>query len=297
MTVDSNKPVVFLTGRNGQVGYELNSILRNIGRVVAVDVDELDLTDEATIRKMIREIQPSLIINPAAYTAVDQAESEPEPAFQVNETAPGILSEEAARLDIPIIHFSTDYVFDGKKRTPYLEDDMPNPTSVYGKSKLAGEHAVIRSGARHVILRLSWVYGVRGSNFLSTMLRLGQERKELRIVSDQHGAPTWSKEIAAATSTVAKALLRSKIPSGIYNLPASGETTWYDFAVKIFDLGKRLVPMPPVIIPIPSSEYPTPAKRPQYSILSGQKLEDTLGTTLPHWEQQLHSVMEKLEVS
>ncbi len=295
MTVDSNKPVIFLTGRNGQVGYELNALLHDIGRVVAVDVDELDLTDENAIRRIVREVQPGIIINPAAYTAVDRAESEEELAFRVNETAPGILAQEAARLDIPIIHFSTDYVFDGKKRTPYREDDQPNPTSVYGKSKLAGEHAVIQTGAKHVILRLSWVYGVRGSNFLSTMLHLGQERKEIRVVSDQHGAPTWSREIAAATSIVAEALLRSEIQTGIYHLPASGETTWYDFAVKIFDFGKTLVPESPVIVPIPSSEYPTPAERPRYSILSGQKLEKAVGITLPYWERQLHAVMKKLE--
>ncbi|MCP4606578.1 MAG: dTDP-4-dehydrorhamnose reductase [Proteobacteria bacterium] len=295
MKIDSKSPVVFLTGKNGQVGYELNSLLRDIGQIVAVDVDELDLTDERTIRRTIRDVKPSLIINPAAYTAVDEAEREPKLAFQINERAPGILAEEAAQLNIPIIHFSTDYVFDGRQRGPYREDDLPNPTSVYGKSKLAGERAVDNSGARHVILRLSWVYGVRGTNFLSTMLRLGREREELRIVSDQYGAPTWSREIAAAATKVAKALLNEDIADGVYHLPARGETTWYDFAVKIFELGKPLIPKPPAIVPIPSSEYSTPAERPKYSILSGQKLMGELGITLPHWERQLQVVLQKLK--
>jgi len=293
-----NPPVIFLTGKSGQVGFELARLLSPIGQVVASDLPTLDLADSLAIRDAVRNIKPDIIINPAAYTAVDRAESETDRAHAVNAVAPEILAEEAKKLHIPILHFSTDYVFDGTKSDPYLEEDIPNPATVYGKTKLQGEEAVRHSGAPYVILRLSWVYGLRGKNFLLTMLRLGRKKKELGVVHDQTGSPTWCREIAKASTHVANALLTEENkPSGLFHLSASGTTTWYDFACRIFELcPKELMARVPKVNPIASQAYPTPAKRPTYSVLSSRKLTDTFHISLPDWKTQLESAMHNVNV-
>jgi dTDP-4-dehydrorhamnose reductase len=284
-----SRPRILVTGRDGQVGFELVRALAPLGEIRAVDVGDVDLCDPDAIQDLVRGLRPSLIVNPAAYTAVDKAEIEADVARAVNAAAPGILAEEAARLGAPILHYSTDYVFDGAKREPYLEEDAPSPTGVYGRTKLEGEEAVRRSGARHVILRLAWVYGTRGHNFLLTMLRLGRERKSLRVVDDQIGSPTWCRLIAEASAVLCRDLLRGEgVPSGVYHLPAGGETSWHGFAQAIFDAaaaggrGER-----PEIEAIPTSAYPTPARRPTYSVLSGKRLEAAAGIALPDWRVQL----------
>jgi dTDP-4-dehydrorhamnose reductase len=283
---ESAKATILLTGKNGQVGWELKKWLEPIGSVVAVGRDELDLTNADAIRKVVRSVEPGLVVNGAAYTAVDSAETDIDEAYAVNETAPRILAEEAKKLDIPLIHFSTDYVFDGAKREPYAEDDEPNPQTVYGKSKLAGEIAIKQTDARHIILRLSWVYGARGNNFFRTMLRQAKERDELRIVDDQWGAPTWCREIAKAASKVARTLIADKQHiSEMYHLPAGGTTTWCRFAREIFRISQ--LNTPPKVVPISSFEYSPNDMRPKYSVLSGKKAETAFGIVLPKWEHQL----------
>jgi dTDP-4-dehydrorhamnose reductase len=283
------RPSIFLTGKNGQVGFELQRTLGRLGKVIPVDIEDFDLADPDAVRQNIRGTQPDLIVNPAAYTAVDRAEQEPDLAFAVNAQAPRVLAEEARRLKIPIIHYSTDYVFDGKKRSPYTEGDSPNPQSVYGESKLAGEASVSASGARHIILRLSWVYGPRGENFLRTMLSLGRKRKEIKVVDDQTGAPTWSQSIAEASAVIAARLLESQnTAGGIYHLPAGGTTTWFEYARAIFDLAGEHLSFPrPHVLPISSLEYPTAAPRPSYSVLSGARIQADYRIALPHWRDQL----------
>jgi len=287
------RPTIFLTGAEGQVGFELRRSLSAWGEVVAVDIGDLDLRDERAVRQQIRRIGPDLIVNPAAYTAVDQAEHEPDAAHAVNGRAPGVLAQEAARLNIPIVHYSTDYVFDGRKRSPYQESDPPNPQTVYGRSKLAGERAVAKSGARHVILRLSWVYGLRGHNFLRTMLRLGREKKEIQVVDDQAGAPAWSQSIAEASALIARQVTESSdAPTGVYHLPAAGATTWFDYARTIFELAGKHLSYPPVrVVPIKSSAFPSAATRPAYSVLSGERMEADFGMALPHWRVQLEQAI------
>jgi dTDP-4-dehydrorhamnose reductase len=283
------RPVILVTGRDGQVGHELARSLSPLGEVVAVDVGDLDLRDAGGVRDFVRERRPSLVVNPAAYTAVDKAEGDAETARLINAAAPGVLAEEAARLGAPMVHYSTDYVFDGEKRAPYVEEDAPNPLGVYGRTKLAGEEAVRAAGGRHVVLRLAWVYGMRGSNFLLTMLRLAAERDELRVVADQSGAPTWCRPIAEATALVCRDLLRGEgPPSGVYHLPAGGETSWHGFAEAIFELAAaRGLAKRPKVAPIGTADYPTPARRPSYSVMSGEKLEAAAGIALPHWRAQL----------
>ena len=275
---------ILLTGRNGQVGWELERALAAAGEVIALDRAQLDLSDEAAIRRATRAGAPQVIVNAAAYTAVDRAESEPAVAHAVNGIAPGILAEEARRAGALLVHYSTDYVFDGEKGTPYREDDATNPTSAYGRSKLQGEEAIRASGCRHVILRTSWVYAARGNNFLRTMLRLARERRELRVVGDQSGSPTAAHEIAAATTT----LVRQGAPAdGIYHLTAAGETSWYEFARAILSLtghGEITVQR------ITTAEYPTPARRPRYSVLSSQKIRAAAGIALPDWRFSLETV-------
>ncbi|NNM82741.1 MAG: dTDP-4-dehydrorhamnose reductase [Burkholderiales bacterium] len=275
---------ILVTGSHGQVGWELARTLSPLGRVIAVSRAEMDLSDAGSIRKKVREIAPDIIVNAAAYTAVDRAEGEEALAHAVNAIAPGILAEEALRLGSAIVHYSTDYVFDGTKTGPYEENEATCPLSAYGRTKLAGEEAVRNSGAAHLVFRTSWVYGVRGHNFLRTMLRLAKERDELRIVSDQIGAPTWSRMIAEATSLVlAKCpdidAIREK--SGIYHLSSSGSTSWFGFASVI------LKDADIALHPIPSEAYPLPAARPKNSLLSGEKLESVFGIRLPDWESSL----------
>ncbi len=282
---------ILLTGKNGQVGWELQRTLAPLGQVIAVDRQVLDLSKPDSIRSVIREVKPDLIVNPAAYTAVDKAESEPELAMVVNGIAPGIMAEEAKRLGAAMIHYSTDYVFDGKKASPYTEEDAPGPINVYGKTKLAGERAIEAVGIPHLILRTSWVYGMRGKNFLLTILRLAQERDELKIVDDQIGAPTWSRMIAEATAQI---LAQSVLPlphhplpiaevSGIYNLTAAGSTSWCGFTQAILENAQPGMRVSPIL----TAEYPLPAPRPLFSLLSNDKLSRTFGISLPPWDESL----------
>jgi dTDP-4-dehydrorhamnose reductase len=287
------QPTILLTGANGQVGFELTRALQGLGKLVSLDRRGLDLADLAQIRAVARQVKPSLIINAAAYTAVDRAESEPELAQLINGDAPGVLAEEAKRLGAPLIHYSTDYVFDGTKDVAYVEDDAANPQNAYGASKLAGERAIAGVGGAHLVFRTSWVYGRRGKNFLLTMLKLATERPELRIVADQHGAPTWSATIATITAhLVARGLAGSRDDadwwrkkSGVYHLTASGSTSWFGLAEAIFELSA--LASKPKVLPIATSDYPVPAKRPANSRLSNEKLAATFDLFPPDWRTAL----------
>jgi len=280
---------ILLTGSGGQIGNELKTALAPLGELMACDRKRLDLTDSAAMLAAVREFRPTIIVNAAAYTAVDRAESEPDLALLVNGIAPGILAEEARRLDAMIVHYSTDYVFDGSKDSPYTEDDAPNPLSAYGRSKLAGDRAVQTSGAKHLILRTSWVYGATGKNFLLTIRRLAREREELRIVNDQFGAPTWSREIATATAGILTRVLnaertQARAESGIFNVTAQGRATWHEFATAIIDATSAPRARSKTrVVPIPASEYPTPAIRPRNSVLSHVKLRRIFALELPDW--------------
>ncbi|HEY0036202.1 MAG TPA: dTDP-4-dehydrorhamnose reductase [Longimicrobium sp.] len=281
-----SRPEILLLGRNGQVGWELERALAPLGRVTALGRGEADLTSPDRLREVVRSRRPSVIVNAAAYTAVDQAEGEPEAAFAANATAPGILAEEAKRLGALLVHYSTDYVFDGGAARPYREDDAPGPLNVYGRSKLEGERAIQAATDDHLILRTSWVYGTRGRNFLLTILRLLAERDELRIVADQVGAPTWSRMIAAATAAVLARHTGASRPVGVFHLTAAGQTTWHGFATAIRDRAGGSAAGKPVR-PIASSEYPVPAARPRWSVLDGARLEAAFGVELPSWDASL----------
>lgn len=292
---------ILVTGKNGQVGWELRRTLATIGNVIAFDSKTMDLANPDSIRAAIGLIRPSIIVNAAAYTAVDRAEAEPDLAMAVNGIAPGVMAEEAGRIGALLVHYSTDYVFDGTKEGPYTEEDTPNPINIYGKTKLAGEEAVRSSGCDHLIFRTSWVYGARGTNFLLTMLRLFKERDSLNIVDDQKGAPTWSRMIAEATSQVLAKFIRPDgefvFPSGysgLYHLSAAGVTTWYGFAVAIsnaVDQGGACK-----ITPITSDGYRCAAKRPKNSIMSNDKLFKTFGIRMPEWGVQLYLCMGGLQL-
>jgi dTDP-4-dehydrorhamnose reductase len=295
---------ILLIGKNGQVGWELHRTLAPLGDVIAVGRNELDLAKSKSIRNCIRESKPDCIVNVAAYTAVDLAEQEQDLAFAINADAPAVLAEEAKAIGATLIHYSTDYVFDGTKSDPYSEEDSPNPLGVYGKSKLAGEEAISASGCNHLILRTSWVYGARGHNFLQTMLRLAKERKHLRVVNDQTGAPTWSRMIAEATALMLFQKFQRMESSdnaflmGIFNLSGGESTTWYGFAQEIFCIAsaKRMISMPQLDA-IPSSEYPTPAARPSNSILDNQKLFEVFGISLPSWREGVALCLDELSVT
>ncbi|MES1982752.1 MAG: dTDP-4-dehydrorhamnose reductase [Pseudomonadota bacterium] len=289
---------ILLTGKNGQVGWELQRTLMPLGQVIALDMDELDLTDGAAIRRVVQAIRPDIIVNPAAYTAVDKAETEPALALAVNGHAPGVLAEEASKLNALLVHYSTDYIFDGTKSGAYLEDDPANPLSVYGRTKLAGEDAVRAVGGAHLILRTSWVYGTHGRNFLLTMLRLARERRELRVVDDQIGAPTWSRTLAEIT-----ALMLAQIQvapgslervCGSYHLTASGSTSWFGFTSEILRLA-AIAPVPQ-LIPITTPEYPTPAARPMNSVLCNDKLARVFGLAAGSWSDNLRLCMQQESV-
>lgn len=292
---------ILLTGKEGQVGWELQRTLAPLGEVVAVGRSEMNLADPDSVRKTIWEVRPALIVNSAAYTAVDKAESEPEVAMAINGVAPGIMAEEAKRLKASLIHYSTDYVFDGTQERPYAEDDTPNPLNVYGRTKLSGERALQAAGIPHVILRTSWVYGARGRNFLLTMLRLAREKKELKIVADQIGAPTWSRSLAEVTSQLvaqvfspSRQVAMSDI-SGIYHAVSSGAVSWHGFAVKILETVSGRVPhATPELIPIPTTGYRTPAVRPLNSRLSSEKLRLASGLMIPAWEESLALCLEEM---
>jgi dTDP-4-dehydrorhamnose reductase len=288
-------PRILIVGRVGQVGYELRRCLAPCALVTTVDFPEIDLTRPESIRPFIREARPQVIINAAAYTGVDKAETETAKATAINAEAPSLMAREAGELGALFVHYSTDYVFDGAATQPYEETDAPGPLGAYGRSKLAGDQAVAASGADHLIFRLCWVYGSRGANFLLTMTRLAREREQLRVVADQHGCPTWSRMIAEATGhAVRQALARPDRSSlnGVYHLAASGQTTWHGFASAIIG---QMAPETRKCIrvePITTADYPTPARRPAYSVLNCDKLEKTFGIRLPAWDTSLRDVLE-----
>jgi dTDP-4-dehydrorhamnose reductase len=288
---------ILITGKAGQVGTEFSRLTHSPGDVLAVGRAECDLSSEHSIRDLVRRVEPAVIVNAGAYTAVDRAEVERELCYAVNAVGPGVLAEEAARLGALFIHYSTDYVFNGEKPEPYLETDPIDPVSVYGASKAAGEAAIAATASRYLVLRTSWVYGAQGKNFLRTMLRLGTERAELKVVDDQVGAPTSAAAIAAATARLVEkyGALEAKLPVGIYHMTAGGSTSWCGFARAIFDAG--VLSVPPRVQAIPSSAYPTPAKRPANSVLSNDKFANTFGFRLPPWQQQLQDVLTGMQVA
>lgn len=288
----AGQPVILVTGAAGQVGIEAVRALQGLGTIVAVDRNRVDLSQLDQVRNLVRETKPALIVNTAAYTAVDRAESEAQIAHVVNAEVPRVLAEEAARLDSLLIHYSTDYVFDGTKEGAYVEDDEPNPLNVYGRTKLAGEQAIATVGGKHLVFRTSWVYGARGRNFMLTMLRLAkQEGAKISVVDDQIGAPTWSATIAALSAHVA-ARYSSGVDSpewwrkqaGIYHLTAAGETSWYGFACAIFEIMQR---SGLDVIPISSAGYPAPTRRPANSRLNCDKLSATFGVRAADWRTAL----------
>jgi dTDP-4-dehydrorhamnose reductase len=289
-------PRILLLGKNGQVGADLYQLLGQSPNVLATDRSTLDLTCTDRIRECVRGFTPTIIINAAAYTAVDKAESECELATKINTTTPGVLAYEALRSQALLIHYSTDYVFDGKKSAPYVESDPVNPLNVYGKTKAHGEDLIRNSGCDHFIFRTSWVYSPRGSNFLLTILKLAHEREELRIVADQLGAPTASASIAGATMQAIEQWLargeRTNVSDGgTYHLTSSGYTSWFEFATEIVrQVGSRSLRLQR-IIPIPSSDYPTAAQRPANSRLDCSKAANSLGISLPHWKASLSAVL------
>jgi dTDP-4-dehydrorhamnose reductase len=296
--MQNNRILIF--GRIGQVGWELRHKLACLGRVTAIDYPEIDFSKPDSIRAAVRTVQPAVVINAAAYTAVDKAEGEPELAMTINGTGPGVIAEEAKRLGSLLVHYSTDYVFDGTKQGAYVETDVPNPLNVYGKTKLAGDEAIRAVGGDFLILRTSWVYGARGNNFLLTMLRLARERSELRIVDDQIGAPTSSECIAQATADILAQMLAPAGGgldgrSGIYNLTSTGETSWFGFAKALLTQSAATFGFSvPSLVPIRTSDYPRPAGRPANSRLSCQRLAQTFGINMPSWEDALSLVLETL---
>jgi dTDP-4-dehydrorhamnose reductase len=306
---------ILLIGKNGQIGFELEKILPRLGNLIALGRKDLDLSDPGETRRMVQQLCPRLIVNAAAYTAVDQAETDQHAARALNAEAPAVLAEAAKGIGAGLVHFSTDYVFDGRKNSPYVEDDPTNPLSVYGRTKLAGELAIRQSGIPHLILRSAWVYGTRGQNFLLTILRLASEREELRIVGDQTGAPTWCRAIAEATLSILQNLFNLAPTaasfadlSGTYHVTAAAATTWFDFARAILDQASRTRPDVPWfaaatsgrplsvqrIVAITTAEYPTPARRPVYSVLSNERLFRAFQVRLPDWRTQLLSAFSEL---
>jgi dTDP-4-dehydrorhamnose reductase len=277
---------ILLTGAAGQLGRELKRSLSCFGELAACDRSQLDLAKPEALRAAVRAIAPTVIVNAAAYTAVDKAEAEPAAADAINAAAPGILAGEARRLGALMIHYSTDYVFDGAKPTPYAETDTPAPLSAYGRSKRAGELEIAASGARHLIFRTSWVYGLHGANFMKTMLRLGRERGELRVVGDQVGAPTWTRHLADVTALI---VARREVPDGLYHLAAAGETSWHGYAEAIFAEAQRagLMDKVPVVHRITSADYPLPAARPANSRLDCSRCQSDFGLALPDWRTGL----------
>jgi len=285
--VDSAAPRILVTGAQGQLGCELAVALAPFGQVIALDRAALDLEDAAALRSALDRHKPALVVNAAAYTAVDQAETDRARAFAVNADAPALMAQHARAHGALLIHYSTDYVFDGTQRVPYDEDAPANPLNVYGASKLAGEQAIAASGARALVLRTSWVYGLRGRNFLLTIRRLAATRDELRIVADQTGVPNWCRDLARATARlVARGLPYLAERSGLYHLSASGETTWYDFARAIVGDTDR-----PRVVPITTADYPTPARRPAYGVLSTLRFARRFGFGLPDWRPSLAECM------
>lgn len=292
---------ILLTGKHGQVGFELQRALAPLGEIHAVDYADCDLADAAAVSTLVRSVRPDLIVNPGAYTAVDKAESEPALAHAVNTVAPGVLGDEAAKLGAWVVHYSTDYVFDGLNQGAYAEEDLPNPQSVYGRTKRDGEIALQQSQARHLIFRTSWVVGAHGNNFAKTILRLALEREQLNVVADQHGAPTSAALLADVTAQLIRQRQRdgdNHFPFGLYHVVAGGETTWCEYARFVVSealaAGKPLKLVPEAIRGIRSSEYPTAAKRPANSRLSTDKLCRTFGFELPDWRNGVRHVLQQI---
>lgn len=297
----SDGPRVLIVGASGQLGTELQRCFAGTNPLVAVDREALDLGVPEQIRTVVQRVQPDVILNAAAYTAVDRAETDRELAFAINARAPRLLAEEALRANALLVHYSTDYVFNGRKVEPWTEDDATGPVNVYGASKLAGEEAIRQVGGRYLIFRTSWVYGPHGKNFLFTMLRLGRERHELQVVNDQVGAPTTSLELARATKAIVDGVLAGQYGeaaewAGLYHMSCGGATTWCGFTHAIFQrAGALLDGHKPQVIPIPTRDYPTPAKRPQNSVLSNARLNEQFQVQLAPWESALDEVMAVLQ--
>lgn len=291
---------LLVTGAGGQVGYELLGALRPLGEVIALERVDLDLTDLDRVRKVILAVRPNVVVNAAAYTAVDRAENEDELAFRVNAAAPKVMAEALRESGGLLVQYSTDYVFDGAKHGPYVEDDPPNPLNAYGRSKLEGEQAVRTSGARYLILRTSWVYGARGHNFLLTMLSLFRKQPEVRVVDDQLGAPTWSGWIASTTARVLESCFaaggfRLEL-AGTYHMSAAGSTSWYGFARAIRErMDTKAASRAPRVLAISTREYPLPAARPANSVLSNAKLQRAFGIEPRKWEEQLEDCLREMK--
>lgn len=293
---------ILLFGKNGQVGWELQRSLAILGQLTALDHDSSehcgDFAQPDAVAATVRSLQPDVIVNAAAHTAVDKAESEPELARLLNATTSGRIAEEAARLDAWLIHYSTDYVFNGSGQRPWVESDQPAPLSVYGRTKLEGEQAIQQSGCKHLILRTSWVYAARGGNFAKTMLRLAQERERLTVIDDQWGAPTGADLLADITAHAITHLQRHPQDGGLYHCVAGGETNWHAYASYVIEQARLLRPDLPIqvqdIVPVPTSAFPTPAQRPHNSRLDTTRLQTTFGLTLPHWQQGVARMLREI---
>lgn len=284
---------ILLIGNNGQVGGELQETLNSLGEVIGSNRQRLDLTQVRLIPQFIEDVNPDIIVNAAAYTAVDKAETESEFAYTINATAPKLMAESAEKLGALLLHISTDYVFDGTKNIPYTEGDITNPLGIYGKSKLAGEENIRQTCDRHIILRTAWVYGTYGkTNFVKTMLRLAGERETIRVVCDQVGSPTWARDIAEAIAQ----LLAADV-TGTYHFTDAGVASWYDFAVAIFEQARNLGHSLKIqqVVPISTAEYPTPARRPAYSVLATKKLSKVLNRQFPYWRDSLKKMLSQLQ--
>jgi len=288
---------ILLTGKTGQIGGELNNIVGDLGNLITVDKEQLDLSKPNSIEPVILDIKPDIIINPAAYTAVDKAEEEPGLAMTVNAIAPGLLAKAARKVGAGLIHYSTDYVFDGYSEIPYKEEDPPNPLNVYGKTKLAGEKALAEAGIPFLIIRTGWVYSLHGKSFLRTIKKLAEEKDIIQVVDDQIGAPTWARSVALKTHQILKQCLNKKwletkdpSLSGIFHLTCQGKTSWHGFARKVLNMSSTSQNIK--LIAIPTSDYPTPATRPSNSLLNNEKIQKVFGLDMPHWEDALKDCMD-----
>jgi len=288
---------ILLTGKTGQIGKELNNIVGDLGNLITVDKEQLDLSKPNSIEPVILDIKPDIIINPAAYTAVDKAEEEADLAMTVNAIAPGLLAKAAKKVGAGLIHYSTDYVFDGCSGIPYKEEDPPNPLNVYGQTKLAGEKAVAEAGIPFLIIRTGWVYSLHGKNFLRTIKKLAEEKDIIQVIDDQIGAPTWASSVALKTHQILKQCLNKKwletkdpSLSGIFHLTCQGKTSWHGFAREVLNISNASQNIK--LIAIPTSDYPTPARRPSNSLLNNEKIQKVFGLDMPNWEDALKDCMD-----
>lgn len=288
---------ILIYGANGQLGWELVRRFKKLGvDAVGLDLPGYDISDEMQVRSVVKDEKPDIIINASAYTAVDQAEKETETAFKVNKDGPGYLAQACSDVHIPLIHVSTDYVFDGQSSKPYLEDDPVHPMGVYGESKEAGESEVRKWLPEHVIIRTSWFYGIHGNNFVKTMLRLGKENERIKVVDDQYGCPTFAGDLAKTIIKIVASFKKNgRLPWGTYHYCGQGITTWYGFAEKIFELAEQYIPLKVTeLLPITTDDYPTLAKRPAYSALNCEKIEQAFGISVQPWQQSLEKMIEAL---